>query len=45
MYVGDGSVTALVVDSNGNVYVTGLGFNFSVTGHDYCNASDGNGIS
>ena len=35
MYVGDGSVTDLAVDSNGNVYVTGLGFNFSVTGHDY----------
>ena len=35
MYVGDGSVTDLVVDPAGNVYVTGIGFNSTVTGHDY----------
>ncbi len=35
MHVGDGSVTDLKVDPAGNIYVTGLGFNSTLTGHDY----------
>ncbi|TFH00411.1 MAG: hypothetical protein E4H13_07565, partial [Calditrichales bacterium] len=38
LYVGDGSVNALAVDSKGDVYVTGIGYNLSATGHEYITA-------
>ena len=43
LHVGDGSVNALAVASNGDVYVTGIGLNLSSTGHECITAKYNSG--